>query len=84
MFQAILDKPNEFRKFEVNNQLIYIKDKDRQVLCVPKVLIQGRSARELVISEAHSMLAHLGARKTLDYLRDNVWWRDMVTDIKAY
>ena len=53
------------------------------------VLVQRRSAREIVISEAHSMLAHLGANKTLDYktldyLRDNIWWRDMVTDLKAY
>lgn len=50
----------------------------------PKVLIQGRSAREIVISEAHSMLAHLGANKTLDYLRDHVWWKDMVSDVRAF
>ena len=46
----------------------------------PKAVIQGHSAWELVISEAHSMLAHLGANKTLDYLRDHVWWKDMVSN----
>ena len=30
------------------------------------------------------MLAHLGANKTLDYLRDHVWWKDMVHDVKAF
>ena len=30
------------------------------------------------------MLAHLGVSETLDYLQDNVWWRDMVTNVKAY
>jgi Integrase zinc binding domain len=30
------------------------------------------------------MLAHLGASKTLDYLRDHIWWRDMVSDTKAF
>ena len=30
------------------------------------------------------MLAHLGASKTLEYLRDHVWWKDMVTDVKAF
>ena len=30
------------------------------------------------------MLAHLGASKTVDYLRDHVWWRDLVTDVKAF
>lgn len=54
------------------------------VLCIPKGIVNGRSTREIVISEAHSLLAHLGAGKTLDYLRDHVYWKDMVSDTKAY
>jgi len=30
------------------------------------------------------MLAHLGANKTLDYLREQVWWKDIVSDTKAF
>ena len=84
LFRSILDKPSEFRNFEAKDGLIYLKVNDRRVLCVPKTTIQGRNARELVISEAHSMLAHLGATKTLDYLKELVWWKDMVTDTKAF
>jgi RNase H-like domain found in reverse transcriptase/Integrase zinc binding domain/Reverse transcriptase (RNA-dependent DNA polymerase)/Retroviral aspartyl protease/Zinc knuckle len=83
-FRSILEKPKEFRNFENKEDLIYLKENDRQVLCIPKVVIKGQSAREIVISEAHSMLAHLGSNKTLDYLRDYVWWKDMVADVKAY
>ena len=83
-FQTILEKPKEFRNFENKEQLIYLKENDRQVLCIPKVLIKGRSAREIIISEAHSMLAHLGSSKTLDYLRDFVWWKDIVSDVRAF
>jgi len=83
-FEKIIKKPNEFRNFEVENELVYLKEKESRVLCIPKVIIKGRSAREIVISEAHSMLAHLGASKTLDYLRDQVWWRDMVSDTKSF
>jgi hypothetical protein len=83
-FQMILKRPGDFRNFEVEGHLIYLKESENKVLCIPKVLIQGRSAREIVISEAHSMLAHLGANKTLDYLRDHVWWKDMVSDVKAF
>ena len=83
-FQSILSRPSEFRNFEVDGQLIYLKKSGRRVLCIPKVTIQGRSAREIVIAEAHSMLAHLGASKTLDYLRDHVWWKDMVSEVKAF
>ena len=53
------------------------------MLCIPKVLIQGRNACKIFISEAHSMLAHLGPSKMLDYLWDKVWWKDMVTNVKA-
>ena len=38
----------------------------------------------MVILEAHSMLAHLGSNKTLDYLQDNVWWKNIVSDVKAF
>jgi hypothetical protein len=83
-FRAILKKPNDFRNFEVDGQAVYLKQQDKKVLCIPKVEIQGRNAREIVISEAHSLLAHLGANKTLDYLRDHVWWKDMVSDVHAF
>ena len=83
-FQGILAKPNEFRNFEVEEHLVYLKKSEKKLLCIPKIEIQGRSAREIVISEAHSMLAHLGASKTLDYIRDHVWWKDMVSDVRAF
>jgi hypothetical protein len=83
-FNSIIKRPNDFRNFEVDGQVVYLKHQDQRVLCIPKVEIQGRSAREIVISEAHSLLAHLGASKTLDYLRDHVWWKDMVSDVHAF
>ena len=83
-FRMILEKPKEFRNFKSINGLIYLKDNDKRVLCIPKVVIKGRSAQEVVIAEAHSMLAHLGANKTIGYLRDHTWWKDMVSDVKAY
>lgn len=46
--------------------------------------VQGRNVHEIVIAEAHSLLAHLGASKTLAYLRDNVWWKDMTSDTTIY
>ena len=84
MFKAIMDKPQNYRNFVVENDIIYSKTDKSKVLCIPKVLINGRSPCEVVISEVHSLLAHLGASKTLDYLRDHVWWKDLVTDTKAY
>ena len=50
----------------------------------PKALVDGRSAHEIIISEAHSLLAHLGTSKTASYLRDHVWWKSMVADTRAF
>ena len=83
-FRSIIAKPKDFRNFEIDEQLIYLKREGERVLCVPNVMIQGHSAHEIVISEAHSLLAHLGASKTLDYLQDHCWWKTMVADVRAF
>ena len=83
-FRTILQKPKEFRNFESQDGLVYLKENDKRVLCIPKIMIQDRSAREIIIAEAHSMLAHLGANKTIGYLREHTWWKDMISDVKAY
>jgi hypothetical protein len=72
-YKAILDKPKHYCNFEVVDGLIFVKVKDHWLLCIPQVYIQGCKVREIVIAEAHSLLAHLGASKTLSYLCDHVW-----------
>ena len=84
LFKVIVDNPREHRNFHIENQLVYLKDRERKLLCIPNVLIRGRNAREIILSEAHSLLAHLGASKTLYYLRDHLWWKTMVSDTKAF
>ena len=84
MFKSILEKPKEFRNFEVKDNLIYLKEWGKRLLCIQKALEKERSIREIVISEAHSMLAHLGANKKIHYLRDYVWWKDMISNTKAF
>lgn len=48
-YERIIKKRDEFRNFEVENGLVYLKEKETKVLCIPKVIIRGRSAREIVI-----------------------------------
>lgn len=83
-FKTVLEKPKDYKNFEVRDGLIFLKDSDRRILCIPDVRIGERRVREIVITHAHSILAHLGARKTLHYLKDNVWWKDMIDDVKSY
>jgi len=54
------------------------------VICVPNIKVGNRRLQEMIVDQAHSMLAHLGAYKTLSYLREFVWWRFMVKDVEAF
>ncbi|KAJ8489233.1 hypothetical protein ONZ45_g13670 [Pleurotus djamor] len=84
VFKAIIDKPSEYRNFELKDGLVYLKIGDQRRLCIPRATYKGRSVREIVIAEAHTTLAHLGHKKTLDYLRDHVWWKEMAQDTQKY
>ncbi|TFK46267.1 hypothetical protein OE88DRAFT_1638506, partial [Heliocybe sulcata] len=75
MFNSILEKPKDYKNFSVSNGLIYLLLQGRRVLCLPDVKHNDRSVREIAISNPHMLLAHLGAQKTLDLLRDHVWWK---------
>jgi hypothetical protein len=83
-FKNILESPKSFRNFEVEDSVVYLKQEDVHLLCIPALVHQGRNLREIIISEAHSILAHLGVRKTLDYLWDHVWWKDIVEDTRSF
>ncbi|KIM76140.1 hypothetical protein PILCRDRAFT_798107 [Piloderma croceum F 1598] len=83
-FAKIVKDPTTFRNFEVSNELVFLKDNERRVLCIPNVMIGSRRLCEVLISHAHSILAHLGPRKTITYLRDNVWWKGLNSDVDAF
>jgi hypothetical protein len=84
-FARVLAKPKAHRNIHQYEGLLWIADRGRQVLCIPdRVLYKGRALREIIISEAHSLLAHLGSLKTLTYLKDHVWWKSMAEDVKRY
>ncbi|KAJ3561610.1 hypothetical protein NP233_g10090 [Leucocoprinus birnbaumii] len=78
LFKDVLANPKHYRNFVVKEGLLYLKDKGAELLCVPDTRVQGRSIREVIISEVHSMLNHFNSRKTLIVLRDTFWWKDMV------
>jgi transposase InsO family protein len=83
-FSHILEKPRDHKNFEVKDGLIFLNGEGQMVLCIPSCTINGRNVREIIISHAHSILAHLGSQKTIAYLRDQVWWKEMNRDITRY
>ncbi|KAJ3511636.1 hypothetical protein NLJ89_g3978 [Agrocybe chaxingu] len=75
LFKPIVEKPKEYKNFEYDETggLLYLKQETRRLLCIPNVKVANRSIREIVISEGHSVLAHLSFKKTYDYLHEYSW-----------
>ena len=83
-FKLILEVPERYHNFKVMDGYVQLQTKDQATLCIPGITIEGRNLREHLIEQAHSLLAHLGPTKTLMYLKDHLWWKDMTADVKRY
>ena len=47
-------------------KVLYVKENGKTLLCISEnVTVDGHSLAEIIIEEAHSLLAHLGSAKTL-------------------
>ncbi|KZT26150.1 hypothetical protein NEOLEDRAFT_1048312, partial [Neolentinus lepideus HHB14362 ss-1] len=73
-FKLVTSQPDHYPNFLMRDGLIFLRDNENLLLCIPDIHIGSRKAREILISHAHSILAHLGAKKTLYYLKTVVWW----------
>ncbi len=84
-FKKIFASLDQFPHFRNVDGLLYkVSDEETYQLCIPDILVGSCRLREVLLRHAHSVLAHLGTRKTLDYLRREVWWPEMVSDTGAY
>lgn len=80
----ILENPTHFRNFEVDDGLVFLKRDNHKMLCIPNIKLGTWSVREIIINHAHSILAHLDARKTMYYIRENVWWPEMIKEVTEF
>ncbi len=84
-FRKILDDPTHFALFRVHEGLVWHRTPDHGwVLCVPQVRHAGRRVTELITSQAHDVLGHLGHRRTSDYIRRWYWWPRMGRLIEVF
>ena len=43
LFQSIMERPKDYRNFEVKNELIYLKEARKSLLCIPKIIVNEQS-----------------------------------------
>lgn len=83
--RRILESPRKFKNFEASkDRYICLKMCDWKVLCIPNIQEGERRLHKVIIDQAHSLLVHLGPKKTLTYLREHVWWETMGPDIQVF
>ena len=83
-FDQIHVNPKHYKNFLEKDGLVFLRNSKRLLLCIPNILVNGWSVRELVIWHTHSLLAHLSVHRTLSLLRDHMWWKPIVSDVQSY
>lgn len=83
-FKLVIETPERYRNFKRDGDHLYLQKDGSELLCIPNVKIGERRLREILITHAHSILGHLSALKTLNWLRTQVWWPGMTKDATDY
>ena len=85
IFRKVIQNPKDYKNFEATiDGLLYLKREGKRYLAIPDIAVKGEKLRKALIKEAHITLAHLSALKTLELLRNLVWWPSMTNDVKGY
>jgi transposase InsO family protein len=85
-FSKVSQNPERFESFSIIDGLIYHSDRfENSLLCIPReAFLRGRRLTELIIDHAHNLLGHLGALRTLGYIRRYYWWPTMAKDTSEF
>ncbi|KAF8595936.1 hypothetical protein BDV93DRAFT_403723, partial [Ceratobasidium sp. AG-I] len=68
LFKVIISEPGKYGNLHTIDGVLYLMQDSN---CL---LLNGRKVREVIITHTHWILVHLGACKTLTWLRTQVWW----------
>ena len=83
--RRVMQNPKGYKNFEATiDGLLYLKREGKHLLAIPDIAVKGEKLHKLLIKEAHIALAHLSALKTLELLRNSVWWPSMTNDVKDH
>ncbi|KAL1939365.1 hypothetical protein VTO73DRAFT_9921 [Trametes versicolor] len=84
-FSKVMSNLKAYPSFEDAAGLLYVTNRfGQKVLCVPSGRLKSRSLREMIIDHAHQTIGHLGAQKTMEYVRRWYWWPRLTRDIERF
>jgi hypothetical protein len=75
LYSKILAQPKCHPMFRMHNELLWTHNMNKEwVVCLPHRQIDNQSIHGLVIDQTHTMLGHLGAQCTANYIHHWYWW----------
>ena len=72
-FTPILTNPDKFTNFVIKDGLVFLTSEEAERVAVPDILVNSQRVREVLIGQAHSILAHLRDEKMMTHMCDQVW-----------
>ena len=85
VLSKVWDDPGHHATFQLRDNLMYTDNRGgEEVLCVPHTKAKGDTVIAMIIAQAHQMLGHLGAQRTMDYIRRWYWWPKLGQEVDKY
>jgi Integrase zinc binding domain len=85
LFSKILKKTGHHKNFDIVDDLLYTQNLARdRVLCILAVVHNKRCLTEIIITQVHQVLGHLGPQKMSEYIRCYYWWLRIGQDVEHY
>ncbi|VDB95766.1 unnamed protein product [Peniophora sp. CBMAI 1063] len=85
LFQKIVDEPERHKAFSKTDGFLYTRNRaGDDVLCIPRAVKNGRRMTEVILTTAHTILGHMGAQRTGEYIRRFYWWPTLGRDVDLF
>jgi hypothetical protein len=85
LFEKVLKAPGHHKNFEIIDDLLYTHNQaGDHVLCIPLAMYNKQHLMEVILTQAHQVLGHLGPQKTSEYIRRYYWWPRIGQDVEHY
>ncbi|KZS93896.1 hypothetical protein SISNIDRAFT_411093, partial [Sistotremastrum niveocremeum HHB9708] len=76
VYQKAIENIDGQRYFKLQDGLLWKTDETgKMTICIPrKAMIGRRKVIEVIMTDAHRILGHLGKERTGKYIRSQFWW----------
>ncbi len=83
--KKVLENPTHHERFRIREGLVeHLNNRGHWVLCVPECKHGRKRLAQIILEHAHTVMQHLGNKKTNEYVRRWFWWPQVARDIEKF